>query len=297
MGAARKIKDRARVYRGSITEPERWDTFHPRQGDVVLVTPAKSGTTWTQSMIAMLLHGTTQLPDKLGVVSPWIDAGIAPHADNLAALERQTGRRVIKTHTPPDGWPVWDDVRIVSVFRHPLEVFLSIREHIQNAKRTNEHPLLAPIETSLPYYLDRPFSEDEVDRDGLPTIARFFRGVVLSERWPEKLVLNYAGIVRDHLGAIRALNAFLETQASDDLMKEIARATEFGAMKARAVDFAPEASQDFWYDDAKFFASGQSGAWQSSFTDAQVALYDRRFAELLPDPAHRAWIETGQGDV
>ncbi|MEM9425761.1 MAG: sulfotransferase domain-containing protein [Pseudomonadota bacterium] len=297
MGAARKIRDAARTYRGSMTEPERWDSFHPRTGDVILVTPAKSGTTWTQSMIAMLLHGTTDLPDKLGVVSPWIDAGIAPHEDNLAALDRQKGRRVIKTHTPPDGWPVWDDVRVVSVFRHPLEVFLSIRKHIQNSKLTDEHPLLDPIDTSLPYYLDRRFSEDEVDRDGLPTIAWFFREVVLSERWTEKLVLNYAGIARDHLGTIRALDAFLDSQASDDLMHQIASATEFGAMKARATDFAPEASQDFWHDDAKFFASGRSGTWHSSFTDAQIELYNRRFAELLPDPAHRAWIETGQGDV
>ncbi|MEM7752261.1 MAG: sulfotransferase domain-containing protein [Pseudomonadota bacterium] len=297
MTLARKIKDRASVYHGSITEPERWDSFHPREGDVILVTPAKSGTTWTQSMIAMLLHGTTDLPDKLGVVSPWIDSNFAAHDDNLAALERQRGRRVIKTHTPSDGWPVWEGVQIVSVFRHPLEVFLSIRKHIRNAKIVDEHPLLEPVASALPHFLDRSFSANEIDKDCLATIAHFFRDVVLSDRWSEKLVLNYAGISHDHAGTVRQLDAYLGTQAPDDLIQAITAATAFGAMKARAADFAPEASNDLWHDDAEFFASGQSGRWQSEIAPEQAALYAEVFAQLLPDPTHRRWIETGQGDV
>lgn len=297
MTAARMIADRAVTYRGGITEPDRWAAFQPRVGDVILATPAKSGTTWTQSMIAMLLNGTSALLDRLSVLSPWIESNFSALEDDLAALERQPGRRVIKTHTPADGWPVWEGVPVVLVFRHPMEVFLSIRKHIANAKIVDAHPLLEPIATSLPYFLDRPFDSQDIDRDCLATIAEFFERSVLSERLPRKLVLNYAGISRDHEGTVRALDTFLETGASEALIAEITRATAFGAMKANAAAFAPEAVNDLWHSDKDFFAGGRSGAWSASFTDDQIATYDARFAELLPDPAHRRWIETGLGDV
>lgn len=297
MARARKIADRARVYRGSITEPERWDAFEPRDGDVILCTPAKSGTTWTQSMIAMLLCGGTELPERLSVLSPWIESNFSDLVDDLAALERQSGRRVVKTHTPPDGWPVWDGVPVVVVFRHPMEVFLSIRKHLRNAKVVDEHPLLDPIEASLPYFLEQPFDAEDVDRDCLAGIVRFFETAVLQDRHPRKLVLNYAGISRDHRGTVARLDAFLGTGASPDLIDAITQATEFRAMKARAADLAPEAVNDIWHEEGKFFAAGRSGSWQDEFTDAQIAVYEARFAALLPDPAHRRWIETGLGDV
>ena len=297
MTRARKIADRARIYRGSITEPERWDAFEPREGDVILCTPAKSGTTWTQSMIAMLLCGTPQLPERLSVMSPWIESNFSELKDDLAALARQSGRRVVKTHTPPDGWPVWDGVPVVVVFRHPMEVFLSIRKHVRNAKIVDEHPLLEPIETSLPYFLEQPFDDTDVDRDCLAGIVHFFETAVLQDRHPQKLVLNYAGISRDHRETVARLDTFLGTGASPDLIDAISRATEFGAMKARAADFAPEAANDIWHEEGKFFAAGRSGAWASEFTDAQIAAYEARFAGLLPDPARRRWIETGLGDV
>lgn len=294
---ARKIKDRALTYRGSVTEPERWDAFEPREGDVVLATPAKSGTTWTQTMIAMLLNGTATLPEPLSVMSPWIESNFSDLATDIAALERQTGRRVIKTHTPADGWPVWDGVDVVLVFRHPLEVFLSIRKHIANAKVSDDHPLLEPIETSLSYFLSRQFDPRDIDQDCLATICEFFERSVTADRGARKLVLNYAGISRDHAGTVRKLDAFLGTDASDELIDEIVGATEFAAMKAKAAVFAPEAVNGLWHDDEKFFAGGQSGAWREEFTNDQIALYDAAFARLMPDAEQRHWIETGLGDV
>lgn len=298
MARAPKLAERARVYRGSVTEPERWDAFEPRPGDVILCTPAKSGTTWTQSIIAMLLNGTADLPERLSVLSPWIESNFSPLEGDLEALERQPGRRVVKTHTPPDGWPVWDGVKVVYVFRHPMEVFLSIRRHLMNSKAVDQdHPLLAPVDDALSYFLNKELDAEDIDRDCLATIVHFFRKAALADRHPESLLLNYAGISRDHRGTVGQLNDFLAAGASDALLDEITRATEFGSMKARAADFAPEAANDIWHDEKKFFAGGVSGAWADSFSDGQVAAYEARFAELLPDPAHRSWIETGLGDV
>ena len=290
------LHSRARSYRGRITDPTLWDDFAPRRGDVILATPAKSGTTWAQSMIAMLLHGTTDLPDALGRVSPWIDATFQPAEETRALLDGQSGRRVIKTHTPLDGWPVWDGVDVVVVFRHPMEVFLSSRKHLQNRHGMEEHPMLADVSAALDFYLDTSFEPDEVDRDTLETIVAHFRATQLG-RWPGALMLNYAEMSRDHAGTISRLNTYLKAGASPELCDRIRQATEFASMKSQATRFTPEASNNLWRDTREFFASGRSGSWQASFTDAQIARYEARFAELLPDARQRRWIETGQGDV
>ncbi len=297
MTDALKILDAVQSYRGTLTKPEHWEAFQPRTGDVLLVTPAKSGTTWTQSMIAMLLHGSIDLPGKLNTLSPWIDGGFGVIDDYLSDLNDQSGRRVIKTHTPAHGVPTWQDVPVVAVFRHPLEVFLSIRKHLANAKSVTEHPLLAPMDQALAFFLDTPFKDDDIDKDALALIVRHVEQMVLSDHVAEALVLNYARITRDHAGTVARLDSFLGTGAPSDLQAAITKATEFGAMKTRAADYAPEANNALWHEDQAFFAGGQSGHWRDVFSDAQIAAYETRFAELLPDPAHRAWIETGQGDV
>ncbi|NNE88228.1 MAG: hypothetical protein HKN27_09150 [Silicimonas sp.] len=294
--AALQTDPRGRTYKGDITELERWDGFSPNAGDVILATPAKSGTTWAQSMIAMLLQGTCDLPDKLGVVSPWIDANFQPASETRAQLSQQTGRRVIKTHTPLDGWPVWSDVHLVVVFRHPLEVFLSSRKHLTNMRQVTSHPMLEGLDTALAYFFDTDFSEDEVDRDTLATIIRHFEAAT-SDRWPDKLMLNYASMSRDHAGTLAAPDEHLETGAAPELLAQVQRATEFSTMKSRASEFAPEAANEVWHKNEAFFAGGRSGAAEAAFSDTQLARYKARFAELLPDVRHRRWIETGLGHV
>ena len=113
-----------RSYRGFITDPDRWSSWRPRRGDVLVCSPPKCGTTWTQTIVAMLIHKETDLPEAVPVLSPWVDADLGIPADEVAAaLERQTRRRVVKTHTPADGFPIWQDVSVIAVYRHPLDVF------------------------------------------------------------------------------------------------------------------------------------------------------------------------------
>ena len=295
--AAKKLAEAKNSYRSDLTRPEHWAGFQPRTGDVLLVTPAKSGTTWTQSMIAMLLKGTAELPERLGTLSPWFDGGFGALKDYQAALAAQSGRRVIKSHTPALGIPVWKGVPVVTVFRHPLEVFLSIRKHLANARPIDAHPLLAPIDKALPFFLDEPFDAEDIDKDCLAAIVTHFEEIVLTNHVPQKLVLHYAGILADHAGTVAKLDAFLGTGASPELQAAITKATGFSAMKSRAAVFAPEANNDLWHDDKAFFAGGQSGHSRAEFTETQIAAYDAAFTRLLPNPAHRRWIETGYGDV
>ena len=284
-----------RVYQGEMTRPERWATWVPRRGDILVCTPSKCGTTWTQTMLALLVHGGTQLPAKLAVLSPWVDADLGvPAADVAAALAAQTGRRVVKTHTPADGFPVWDGVTVIAVYRHPLDVLFSLRKHTAN--RTNpeaDDPTRWPLAQSLQAYFNDPSDPANIGQDNLASLAMHYDQTVLSGRLPDLKLFHYADMIRDGRSTVQALAAAAGIVADDGLIDRVTKATAFGAMKANAADFAPVAGTGFWKSDQNFFDSGTSRKWHGQLSAAEMDQYRARLAALVPDAAARHWLEEG----
>src|SRR3954447_12027368 len=97
-------------YRSIIADSGRWDGFAFRPGDIVISTPPKCGTTWTQMLCALLVFDGPVFPAPLDELSPWLDMTISPLAEVMATLDAQTHRRFIKTHTPLDGLPMHAEV-------------------------------------------------------------------------------------------------------------------------------------------------------------------------------------------
>ncbi|MGH3792933.1 MAG: hypothetical protein ACRDRU_08120 [Pseudonocardiaceae bacterium] len=57
-------------YRSFAADSIRWEGFPFRDGDIVISTPSKCGTTWTQMMCALLVFQTPDLPQPLIELSP-----------------------------------------------------------------------------------------------------------------------------------------------------------------------------------------------------------------------------------
>ena len=88
---------RTRIYRNHHLDSTRWDAIDSRDGDVVITTSYKSGTTWTQGIVGNLL--LRDLPDAppLWAASPWVDARfMLPLEQLVALLEAQPHRRFLK---------------------------------------------------------------------------------------------------------------------------------------------------------------------------------------------------------
>lgn len=289
------IKPAIETYRGVLTTPERWQTWQPRQGDILVCTPPKCGTTWTQTMTAMLLNGKTDLPERVSVMSPWVDANFSAPEDVAADLTKQSGRRVVKTHTPADGFPVWNGVTVIAVYRHPLDVFFSLRKHALNMKDNPDHPMKRPISEALASFLSTSYDFEDFDRDSLATIARHYHETVQSNRLPKLELFHYADMIADQRGTVKRLADFVGVGSDDDLIDQITTATGFETMRAEAHKYAPEGGKDFWNDDKAFFDSGGSDKWRGKVSDSDMALYNARMAELVPDATQRNWLEFGNG--
>ena len=285
------------IYRGELTTPERWSTWEPRTGDVLVCTPPKCGTTWTQTILTMLLHGGRDIPDSVHALSPWVDAALGEAEEVTRSLVRQGNRRVVKSHTPADGFPVWDGVTVVAVYRHPLDVFFSLRKHAMNRKTAPEHPMRRPFGIALASYLSSELDVQDFDRDSLATIAQHFRATVLEPRLPRLVVLHYADMVAGPHAAVRRLADGVGISADEALVNEVAEATAFEAMRAQAERFVPEGGKGFWENDAAFFDSGGVDKWRGQLEDSDLERYAARMAELVPDERARRWLEFGGKDL
>ncbi|SFI88250.1 sulfotransferase domain-containing protein [Albimonas pacifica] len=294
MTRAAEIRPADATYRGDVTCPERWSTWVPRRGDVLVCTPPKCGTTWTQTIVAMLLAGKAELTDRIGAISPWVDSALGDPEAVRAQLAAQTGRRVVKTHTPADGFPVWEGVTVIAVYRHPLDVFVSLRSHVANRATAGAfHRLRRPLDEALAGYLEDPAELDAFDEDTLDTVTRHYRETALSGRLPDLLAMHYADMVADHRGAVVRLAKAIGVEAAPALVDAIVAATAFEAMRAQADRYVPEPGTGFWFDDAGFFAKGGAGRWRETVPQAALPRYAERMAELVPDPEARRWLEEG----
>lgn len=288
-----------RIYSGAELRPERWASWVPNKGDILVCTPSKSGTTWTQTILAMLVHGGTKLPAKLPVLSPWVDADLGIPADEVAkALAAQEGRRVVKTHTPADGFPIWEGVTVIAVYRHPLDVFFSLRKHVSNMRAVGDSSMYAwPVPRSIRAYVGSPSEVTNFDQDNLMCLTTHFAQTVLSGRLPDLKLFHYSDMVRDGRRTVEALAAAAGINADASVIDAVTKATAFGAMKVNAADYAPAGGTGYFKSDAQFFDSASSGKWDGQLSEEELALYRKRLEDLIPDAQARDWLEGGSGST
>jgi len=69
----------------------------------------------------------------------------------------------------------------------------------------------------------------------------------------------------------------------------LVEAATFDRMRARASDLAPQVTNGFWQDDARFFNVGGSGQWRAFFDDAAQERYEKRLNDVA-SPELVAWL-------
>ncbi len=124
------------VYQNHTIDSARWDGFEHRAGDIVVASSYKSGTTWTQAIVANLLYPDGDFPASIWQLSPWLDMRPPPLGRILDGLQAQTGRRFIKTHLPLDGLPYDPRVQYIFVGRDGCDVAMSMWNHYSNFNAT-----------------------------------------------------------------------------------------------------------------------------------------------------------------
>ncbi|MGD9540500.1 sulfotransferase domain-containing protein [Methylocystis sp.] len=296
---------RTHVYTGVVYDSARWNSFVLRAGDIIVCSPPKCGTTWTQMLCAVLVHQSATLPQPLTRLSRWLDRLAQPIDEVVADFDAQPFRRIIKTHTPLDGLPFDARVSYVVCGRDPRDAFLSMMDHVGNLSDEtvaeimnrlgapgeslpfpNDPNLLFPIWLTTP---EMPWMED-----GFPWGSAFY---FMRSFWKFRTLnniafLHYADLCDDLDKEMRQLSAFLGIPIDEAIWPSLVAAGRFDAMKTIGEEVAPGAHLGEWSDANAFFKMARRGQWRDALSPANLALYEKLSAERL-DPNLKAWLEGG----
>lgn len=285
----RPVTDAAPLrYLSDDEDSARWGGFPFRDGDIVISTRSKSGTTWVQMICALLVFGSPELPAPLNDLSPWMDNTIERVADVFARLEAQPHRRFVKTHTPLDGIPLDDRATYVVVGRHPLDMAVSLYHQGDNIDRERMAKLTGvPMRARSPRpslhdwllaWTERKVTAQE-QPDSLVGVLHH-----LGDAWARRtssnvVLLHYADLLADLPGQIRLLADRLAISVPEARWPVLVEAATFTQMRARSEQITPN-RLGVLKDGKAFFRSGRSGTGREVLTTDELAAYERRVSSL-----------------
>jgi len=299
-------------YKNVVFDSARWEGFTFRADDIVISTPPKCGTTWTQMICALLIFQTPTFDRSLDLISPWLDMQTRDLVSVRADLDAQTHRRFIKTHTPFDGLPHDPDVTYICVGRDPRDVFRSWDNHIDNMNieavfTARERAVGLDDVMDLLAQGPPPRAETEIERfrlwvddetpatDAMSLLQTLHH---LRTFWVEReqaniVMVHYNDLRTDLEGEMRRLAGNLGIEVPEVRWPELVAAATFENMRANADTVAPDTTNAIWNDNRRFFNRGCSGQWRDILDDDDLAHYHRRVAALV-EPDLAAWAEQGR---
>jgi aryl sulfotransferase len=304
-----------RVFRSPAVDSRRWDRFQPCDGDIIIGTFAKCGTTWTQRIVDLLVF---QSPDvrPFGEISPWLDATFFnPLEQDLATLAAQKHRRFVKSHLPFDALPVWDTVKYIHVGRDGRDARLSWQNHEQGFKpefgaRIAAQAMALAAERGETLTGPRPPSptdpreflvawltelEAELDKpDGAADTFFGFEATYWRERTRSNLLLvHYNDLKEDLAGEMRRISDFLAIETPEALMPSLVEAARFESMKKDGDALFPRLTLAFDRGADRFINQGRSGRWREYLGPDDVARYEAIMARAAT-PGLARWLENGR---
>lgn len=297
-------------YHSHHLNSDGWDAVKYREGDIVIGTCIKAGTTWTQTIVANLLTGGDL--EKLGVnesngvgildSSPWIDNRILALPVRDAGLaESLPSRRTLKTHLPLDGIPYSPDVKYIYVARDMRDVAWSCWNHWNAYTDLMRHLL-----NDMPGRVG-----PEIPHPGNWTVKEFFDLMIddeadwypvywscyhnLATWWqykhlPNVLLVHYEEMKQNKEQTLRKFADFLEIELAEENLPRMLSQIDFKWMKDHEVQVLGGAAGLF--EKSRFINKGQKDYWKDELSAREVELYEEYSVKRLGREAAE-WMMTG----
>jgi aryl sulfotransferase len=276
-----------------------WDEFEFRDGDIVVASYAKSGTTWTQQIVLQLVFDGQEGLDVMNI-APWLDFRIHPKQETLQRLAEQTHRRSIKTHLPADALVMSPAAKYIYVARDGRDVCWSMSNHhinmspdmiarINATSDVTRPPFEAPRESIVPYF------RSWLDGDGAPfwSFWENVRSWLSLQHLPNVLLVHYADLKADLPGEMRRIANFLEINVDEQRWPTLVKHCSFKYMKRNATEMLPMVEQSFVGGANAFIHKGVNGRWRDLLTTEDCARYEAIALEQLGRESAE-WLSQGR---
>jgi aryl sulfotransferase len=273
-----------------------WDEFPFREGDVVIGTYGKAGTTWTQQIVAQLVfNGDPTI--NVHEISPWWDMRIVP-PEARASVLAQIHRRIIKTHLPADALVMSHHAKYIYIARDGRDVVWSMYNHhssfrdevydIFNGPGLIGDPLPRPDPDVRSYF------RAWLERDGYPFWS-FWENIAswwaLREH-PNVKLIHFDDLKADLEGEMRGIAAFLGLELAKDRWPAAIEHCTFEYMKANAKRYAPMGGEISHGGAETSINKGTNGRWRDILSAADSLAYEQKAAATL-GPECASWLMSG----
>ena len=260
-----------------------------QDGDIMIATYPKCGTTWMQQIVLLLLaNGDAEKVHDPMVQSPWVDREFSIAATSGDPAKKQQmwdemlngpadpafGRRVFKTHATWELNPCggkFSKGKFIVITRNPKDAALSMHKHYLG---------LPPFKYSGPwehFY--------EIYMQGKVGHGSWFDHVLgwrecRKELGDERVFwITFEEMKADPVPSVRKLADFLGLTVTDEVLQLVALGSSFDSMKAQHEKREKEGSRKM--GSANHFRSGKSGGWRDVFTVSQSEALDAELCEKM----------------
>ena len=296
------VRPASRSYVTWVLDSGRWNAYRPRPGDVVVATYPKSGTTWMQRIVSLLLF---QSPDPVDIteLSPWYDLRFPADVERVnAALERQQHRRAVKSHLPCDGLPIHSELRYIHVARDGRDACLSLHNYLSGLNGRTLAQLsaigLADRRIGRPYppipgeparffhlWLSEAHVHGEVDGYLGFSYFGFQNSWWAARHLPNVLMVHYADLKRDLDIEMRRIAAFLDIDVPETVWPLLVEAAGFETMRTQGDALMPQVTRMLDKGRERFFNRGRNGAGRACSKTTTSPSTTRRPPRPLPRTA------------
>jgi aryl sulfotransferase len=290
---------KTRVLKNHHLDSTNWDGLAYRDGDIVIATYSKSGTTWMQQIVGQLIFAGA--PDvAVQQLSPWLDVRLMPKEALHALLEAQTHRRFMKTHLPVDALGIEPAVRYIYVARDGRDVAWSCYRHQTNVSAdwyalVNDTPGRVGPPFERPAESFRDYFRAWLERDGHPFWPFWdnVRSWWAARHLPNVRLVHFSSLRRDLAREIRSVARFLDIKIDERSFPAMLTHCSLDYMKENAPRLTPGGSAFFENGGAAFFGKGTNGGWRDVLMEEDSRRYEAA-AEVELGTACAHWLATGE---
>jgi len=245
--------------------------FVVEDDDIFVVTYPRSGTTWTEQMVHLLVNKGEQGEQRLTDAVPWLET--LPHRPHgmLEFLKTMPQRRLFTSHLPHPLMPPLKDktAKIIYVARNPKDVAISTYFHNQS-KLGYE----GTWEEHFQLFLNR-------DVGFGPYFDHILHWWQASQKDQRILFMKYEDMKHNHAGTVARLASFLDLHVDSQLIETVVSLSSFQSMTSKEntnFDWIPQRA-----DVPKHFRKGEIGDWRNHFSAEQSQQMDDVVMKKLKD--------------
>lgn len=252
--------------------------FQARPGDILIDTYPKSGTTWMQETVDLILHdGDEKICMRAPVYEriPFIEL-LHMMKPGIEEVNARPSPRVLKSHlpyqlVPPSFWK--HNCKVIYVARNARDTLTSFY-HFDHLVRFHPDPGL------FEDYLQR-FMKGDV---GWGSWYDHVKGFWAVKDKPNILYVFFEDLKKNPSQEIRKVAKFLGKELSEDLVTKIVNLSSFEHMKNNPMANYSEFPKELLDQSEKgFMRKGKVGDWKTSFTAEQDKIFQLDYERQMSD--------------